>query len=401
MVRLCGACLLTAIALTAGAAACTSAPVHRATVLIVVPNPGCSTSVTTGKPLGSIRPVTARLPGKPFGAISTTDGRWVFASTWPDSIAVMAAGPGTLRSVRILPSPVPEPAGLALTNDGQFLLVAGDNTAGAVAVLRVATLEDGGADPLVGLLRDDGTDKLEVAVSPDGQYVYVTDEEQDGGLSVFNLARALRDGFSAPGVAVGIVPLPPFPVGVTVSPDGSLVYVVSYVSSSPDGRLSVISAARADAGADGTAVLTSVNAGCEPVRVALSPDGGTAWVTAQESNALLAYSTADLRHDPAHALLAVIPVGSAPTGLVIADNGRVALVGNSNRSFQPSRCAASPASQTVSVIDTADALAHRPSLAGAIPAGLFPRDMTIDPAGQVMLANYCSGTVETFPAPKA
>ncbi len=58
--------------------------------------------------------------------------------------------------------------------------------------------------------------------------------------------------------------------------------------------------------------------------------------------------------------------------------------------------------QTVSIIDTAAALAHRPATIGAVPAGLFPRDLSLDQAtGQVMLANFYSGTVEEFPVPGA
>lgn len=49
-------------------------------------------------------------------------------------------------------------------------------------------------------------------------------------------------------------------------------------------------------------------------------------------------------------------------------------------------------SQTIAVINTAAALAHRPALVGDIPAGLFPRDISYDPAtGQVLVANYHSG----------
>jgi hypothetical protein len=37
-----------------------------------------------------------------------------------------------------------------------------------------------------------------------------------------------------------------------------------------------------------------------------------------------------------------------------------------------------------------------------VPAGLFPRDLAYDPAtGQVLLANFNSGTIEEFPEPKA
>ncbi|HEY5353811.1 MAG TPA: hypothetical protein VIK57_15275 [Streptosporangiaceae bacterium] len=72
----------------------------------------------------------------------------------------------------------------------------------------------------------------------------------------------------------------------------------------------------------------------------------------------------------------------------------------------PARCSragtASGRLQTVSVIDTAAALAHRPALTGSIPAGLFPRDISYDPAtGQVLVANYNSRDIELFRAPTA
>jgi DNA-binding beta-propeller fold protein YncE len=92
--------------------------------------------------------------------------------------------------------------------------------------------------------------------------------------------------------------------------------------------------------------------------------------------------------------------GSEPVGLVLADDGRIALVGNSNRGLVPGTGGKAP--QTVAVIDTAAALAGRPALLGVVPAGVFPRDLSIDPAsGQVLMANSNSGTIEEFPVPQA
>lgn len=211
---------------------------------------------------------------------------------------------------------------------------------------------------------------------------------------------ALRQGFAVRGVAVGIVPLAPGAVGVALSPGGTLLYVTTLGAYGPHGQLWVLDTARADSGAGRGAIVGHAGAGCQPVRVAVSPDGSTAWVTALQSNALLAFSTAGLRQDPSRALRAVVRVGSEPAGLVLADDGRIALVGNSNRGLVGGTGGHAP--QTISVIDTVAALAHRPALLGAVPAGLFPRDLSIDPAnGQVLLANFSSGTIEEFPGPRA
>jgi DNA-binding beta-propeller fold protein YncE len=95
-----------------------------------------------------------------------------------------------------------------------------------------------------------------------------------------------------------------------------------------------------------------------------------------------------------------VRVGSEPVGLLLVDDGRLALVGNSNRGLVPGT--GSNVAQTVSVINTAAALAQRPAVVGVLPAGLFPRDITFDEAtGQVLLANFNSGTIEAFPVPIA
>jgi len=156
----------------------------------------------------------------------------------------------------------------------------------------------------------------------------------------------------------------------------------------------------AESGADDGAVVVHVAAGCQPVRVAVSPDGGTVWVTALQSDALLGFSAPSLRADPSRALRAVVRVGSEPVGLLLVDGGRLALVANSNRGLVPGT--GTDTAQTVSVVDTAAALAQHPAVVGVVPAGLFPRDLTLDQAaGRVLLGNYNSGTIEEFPVPNA
>jgi DNA-binding beta-propeller fold protein YncE len=362
---------------------------------------GCSTQVADGGSLAAAPPVTARVPGSPTAVVGTADGRWAFVSLSAETggeIAVMALGHGAPRLVRTVPLPgtMTGAFGMTMTHDGRLLLVAAST---ATAVLSVPALEDGRGDPMAGVLADAGTGQFEVAVSDDDRYAFVTDETT-GELSVFDLALALRHGFGARGVAVGVVPLAPGAAGEALSPGGTLLYVTTYGAYGPHGQVWVIDAARAEGGAGRGAVLAQADAGCQPVRVAVSPDGSTVWVTALQSNALLAFSAAALRQDPSRALRAVVRTGSEPVGLALADDGRVALVGNSNRGLVPGTGGNAP--QTVAVINTAAALAGRPALLGIVPAGMFPRDLSIDPAGgQVLMANFNSGTIEEFPEPGA
>lgn len=379
------------------ASGCSSAPQAGA----VTQSVSCSTQVAAGKVLSAVRPVTATVPDSPTAMVGTPDGRWAFASLAngdvSGAIAVLGLAGGALRLIRTvpLPSTLRGAYGMTLTHDGRLLLVAGYS---ATAVLSVSAFEDGRGDPVDGLLTDAGNGQFGVTVSADDRYVFVTDE-LSYGLSVFDLTQALRSGFTAPGVAVGVVPLGDVAGAAALSPDGKLLYVTTG-SNGTRGQLWVLSTARTESGAAIGSVLAHVSAGCQPVRVAVSPDGSTAWVTARTSNALLAFSTADLLHDPSHALRAVIQVGSEPVGVLLADNGRIALVSNSNRGVIAGSAGADTP-QTISVISTADALAHRTASLGAVQAGLFPRDLSYDPAtGQVLLANFNSGTVEEFPVPE-
>jgi 6-phosphogluconolactonase (cycloisomerase 2 family) len=381
--------------------AATSRPAAASSPAAASLTAGCSTQVAADGPLAAAQPVTVRMPGSPDDAVGTADGRWAFASVSGElggEVAVMALGHGAPRLVRTapLPSSMTQAFGLTLTHDGRLLLVAAYT---GTAVLSVPALEDGRGDPMVGVLADAGAGQFEVAVSDDDRYAFVTDETT-GALSVFDLALALRDGFGARGVAVGILPLAPGAAGVALSPDGTLLYVTTYGAYGPHGKLWVIDASRAEGGAGLSAVVAAAAAGCQPVRVAVSPDGSTVWVTALQSNALLAFSAAALRQDPSAALRAVVRTGSEPVGLALADNGRIALVGNSDRGLVPGTGGNVP--QTVAVVDTAAALAHKPALLGTVPAGVFPRDLSVDPAsGQAFVANFNSGTIEEFPVPTA
>lgn len=135
--------------------------------------------------------------------------------------------------------------------------------------------------------------------------------------------------------------------------------------------MSVISVARAERG-EAHAVVASVPADCSPVRVVVSADGSTVWVTARESDLLLAFSAARLIEDPAHALLAAVRVGEAPVGLALVDGGRWIVVAGSNRFTRrgrrprPSMCAPAPP------FGPAPASAALLGLAGGHLAGVGP-----------------------------
>jgi len=99
----------------------------------------------------------------------------------------------------------------------------------------------------------------------------------------------------------------------------------------------------------------------------------------------MAFDTAALRQHSSNALRAVVHLGSEPVGLVVVNGGRTVLATDSDRGLiaPPSGLA------NVSVVSTAAALAGQSALVGALPAGLFPRELSYDAAGNsVLMSNF-------------
>jgi DNA-binding beta-propeller fold protein YncE len=141
-------------------------------------------------------------------------------------------------------------------------------------------------------------------------------------------------------------------------------------------------------------VVATVAAGCNPVRVITSADGREVWVTARASDDLLCFSAAALRTDPGRALMAIVRVGEAPVGLMLVRNGSLVVVADSNR------FGASGATSDLSVVGVAAALAGKSSAVGLITAGLFPREMALEPDGQrLLVTNFASGQLEAVSIP--
>jgi DNA-binding beta-propeller fold protein YncE len=172
-------------------------------------------------------------------------------------------------------------------------------------------------------------------------------------------------------------------VGLAVSPDGRWIYAASEsaqgaATAQAAGTVTVIGLRQAEI-KPSDAVAGTVSAGCSPVRVVTSADGKVVWVTARGSDAVLAFSAAALRTDPGHALLARVQVGEAPVGLALSGDGQRLVVADSDR------FSAKGATANLAVVNVRAALAGRPALLGLIPAGAFPREMTVIPRTDTLL----------------
>lgn len=350
--------------------------------------PAAATAMTRASPPGVI---AGSAGGSPFGVAVTPGGQWAFVSvgTGLGVLRLSAGGPADLVRWINLPDST---AGVALSRDGRYLLLAGGNGA---TVVSVSAAEQGGSQAVLGELSapvgSGAINAIEVAVSADGRYAFVS-LEYSHQIAVFHLATAVADGFSGGDGYVGGIPTRAYPVGLAVSPGGQWLYATSEVQNphTQVGTLAVISVKKAESD-PGASVVATVTAGCNPVRVITSAHGSVVWVTARASDALLAFSSARLRTDPAHALLADVKVGEAPVGLALVKSGSLIVVADSDR-FSAAGKAAS-----LAVVDVPDALAGQSdALVGYLPAGQFPRDIAASPdGGTVLVANYASGQIET------
>ncbi len=332
--------------------------------LVAVSLPGCTTA--TARAATSTTATAATVTGdNPFGVTVTANGQYSFV-TLGNSIAVLR------DNVGLEPTPVQTIAASgasktdALTHDGRFLVAAAGS--GAV-VVNVADAEQGVPDPISGALTSpDGKGAFGVLISANDEFVFVTLQGSDK-MAVFNLRDALAHGFSA--AFIGYVPLGTQPVGI--ASDGTWIYVANL-----GGTLSVINASKAET-SPRSAVVKTVRAGCGTARVLLSADGQVLWVTARQSDALLAFSTARLRSDPEHALIAKVMVGEVPLGEVFVDNGTKIVIADSNLNSLPG------ATANLAVVDANLALAGKSALLGYVPSGLLPRELAVEPGGATLL----------------
>jgi DNA-binding beta-propeller fold protein YncE len=200
--------------------------------------------------------------------------------------------------------------------------------------------------------------------------------------------------------------------GMTLSPDGTRLYVTSEVAANGsvaagggnpilsksgclqgsvrgiNGLLTVIDVSKAEVTPDAGAILATVNAGCSPVRLSETADATTLWVTVRGDDRVLAFNTAKLESDPNNALLGFASTGgTAPVGLGLFHNDQLLAVANSNR-FQTGTANAT-------ILNVASP--SMASVVATIPTGNFPREITVGPDGATLyLTNFDSDTQQVI-----
>jgi DNA-binding beta-propeller fold protein YncE len=353
--------------------------------------PTCQTTAPTQITLTNVTTAQLVVPEPPFGLVYALEGDIAFAAL-NDTLGILNTTSPTPSLLHQIPLPAnylkgsTGAAGVALTHNGGHVLV----TLGTGAIIvDVAKAINGSSSAIIGAVNGTAGDSaIEVVVTPDGSSAFVSQEYGNpatrfrGSVESFNLSQPSTNG-SISSNYIGFLGLGSAVVGMALSPNGSTLYATSEGSglvNGTGGNLSVIDVAKMKTSPT-TALLSSVAASCGPVRALVSSDGKTVWVTARESNHLLAFDAAKLISKPHDALLTSVQVGTSPVGLIFAKNQSRILTADSNR-FNYTNTTSG-----ISVVDIRAALSGQSAVLGRIPTGIFPREFAISPDNKTILVS--------------
>lgn len=385
-----------------------------ATAAISVPS--CANASTLQEAtLNNVRTASLNIHGNPFGMVYATRQKDIAFFTIDRNVTVSTLN--VLNTSSFPPTLIHqyslEPAayvngegalGVALSNDGRYLFLAAGPGALIVDTARAA---NGLPAAIVGTLngttatQKPGTDAIEVTISKDNKYAFVSQEygydeygkvgpPTRGNINVFKLHY--HHNGTITGTPVGFVELGYLVVGTALSPNGRLLYATSesYVhTGSGQGFLSVLDVKTLETNPSEAVLATNITAGCSPVRIIVSRDGRTVWTTSRASNYLLGFDAAALLSAPNNALRASVEVGTWPVGLTFARDGSRIITADSNRMYFPNTTTG------LTVVDVEAALKGDLAVLGRIPTGLFPREFAVSPDGKsVLVADHDSQQIQ-------
>lgn len=369
------------------------------------------------------------LPGPPFAAVTTLDGRYVFVSMvitqTTGGVAVIRQRKNFATFKRTIPT-CGSAHGMAMSKDERYLLVTvqkgtscpSDRISDGVQFIDMRKAIAGDSKAAMGTVRTDSS-AIEVAISVDNRtgengVIFVANEfagkkqgDPDTVSAIdFNQALAFVSGKGTKPI-VGTIPVDRAPVGLAVSSNGRNLYVTNEIGlSGPDsceiaspgcppvknlgpmGTLSVVDIHSGN-------VVADFPAGCSPTRVILTNNDKVAWVSARDSDNLLAFDTSKIVNDPTNALLSTTPVGIEPDGAQPFSNGRLIAVANTNR-FDT--CAGAGGTVSILNFDKALNVGGDAATVGTFDAGVFPRQWALSPDGKLLyLTEFGSNTFAIFP----
>lgn len=377
--------------------------------------PECQSTAPLQSNLTSVRTAyTLLLPPQPFGVIyaKEKDRAFVAATDYLIVLDTSTFPPIVLHNISLhLPGATETALGITLAQEGRYVLVTTESS--SLYVVDASAAATGNSSAVVGRINGITTaGQSDIEVSAEGDFAFVSEEygsaatDNRGDVEVFHLVESSNGTVS--GEATGCVLLDTRVVGTAFSPDKQLLYATSQQTlngtncsiyggsinlTMPAGTISVLNVTGLETNPS-EALISRAGAGYGAVRAIVSPCGKYVWVTARESNHLLAFDAQKLLSDPNNALLASVQVGTSPIDLTFARNHSLILTADSNRYYYTNTTVATAG---LSVVDVRAALEGRPAVLGSIPTGYFPREFATSPDGQtILVALYDSWLVQAI-----
>lgn len=265
---------------------------------------------------------------QPTAVVASPDSSKVYVAN-SDGVSVISTATRTATQVFSVGF---QPAGIALSPNGQTLYLT-DEGAGTVSVLNAAT---GAVTGTVNL----GGEPVGVAFAPNGETAYVANVE-DSTVTVIDVAT---------GLAVDVINVTNYPTSVVVSPDGKIVYagsvpyglaVINAATDTVSKKLPSVNSGQlalsldgktlhaaggfslsAISTADDAVVKTITSDNWELSGLAVSPDGGTLYASSEYSDSLVVIGTST------YAVTTVTSPGfsDALLGIAVTPNGKAVYV---------------------------------------------------------------------------
>jgi YVTN family beta-propeller protein len=200
-----------------------------------------------------------------------------------------------------------------------------------------------------------GNSPMGLAVSPDGEFVYVPN-------AIGNSVSVIQ---TADKRVIATVFVEDNPRDIAITPDGENLYVTNY----EDGTVSVIQTSD-------RRVIATVFVGDNPRDIAITPDGEFVYVTNALSGTVSMIQTSD------NAVIDTIPVEANPADIVVTPNGRYVYVTHLNEAED----------DVISVIQTSDN-----AVVDIITVGNNPMGIAVSPDGEfVYVTNALDNTMSVI-----
>jgi DNA-binding beta-propeller fold protein YncE len=279
--------------------------------------------VGAGGKLTPKSPATVAAGANPIGVAASPNGRSIYVANFiggnfGGTVSQYDVGPGGGLTPKSPPTVFADhdPSGVAVSPDGQSVYVANFHLQENGTVSQYGVGPDGALSPKSPATVGTGEDPVQVAVSPDGMSVYVTNNSSNT-VSQYDVGAGGKLSPKSPATVAG----DGGPFGVAVGPDGKSVYVTNL----PRESGSPTTVSQFDVGADGKLTPKSpatVAAGIAPEGVAVSADGKSVYVANNDSNSISQYDIgaggALTPKSPA-----TVAAGNGPRGVALSPPRRV------------------------------------------------------------------------------